>query len=191
MDAGDDSADDRAPDDHAVSAALLDLLRSRGLTIATAESLTGGRVCARLVDVPGASDVVRGGVVTYSTDTKASVLGVDAELLARRGPVDTDVARSMAQGVRRLLRADVGVATTGVAGPGPADGHPAGTVVVAVSCGHADDEATVDEAAVDQVRELHLTGDRDAVRDGAVRAALRLATTVVSGRRETGAPDPG
>nr|WP_304516322.1 nicotinamide-nucleotide amidohydrolase family protein [Cellulomonas sp. JH27-2] len=165
---------------------MLDLLRSRGMTVATAESLTGGELCSRLVDVAGASDVVRGGVVTYATDTKTSVLGVDAELLARRGPVDPDVARAMARGVRRLLGADVGVATTGVAGPGPSDGHDAGTVFVAVARGPGDGDDLVD-----LVRELHLTGGRDVVRDGAVRAALALVTTALGVPGGSTGPVPG
>jgi len=157
------------------------------MTVATAESLTGGRLCAGLVDVAGASDVVRGGVVTYATDTKASVLGVDAELLARRGPVDPDVARAMARGVRRLLGADVGVATTGVAGPGPSDGWAQGTVFVAVAHGAADGG----DGPVDLVRELHLTGGRDAVRDGAVRAALALVTTALGAPGGSAGPASG
>ncbi|RHA43909.1 CinA family protein, partial [Cellulomonas rhizosphaerae] len=143
---------------------LLDELRGRGLSVATAESLTGGLVCARLVSVPGASDVVRGSVVAYATDLKASVLGVDADLLAARGPVDADVALAMARGVRIRLGADVGLATTGVAGPGPADGHAAGTVLVAVSTPWADESL-----------ELHVHGDRSAVREASVDAVIDLA----------------
>ncbi|NHA67799.1 CinA family protein [Phycicoccus flavus] len=108
-------------------------LAAAGWTVAGAESLTGGLVTAALTSVPGASAVVRGGVVSYATDVKASVLGVDAGLLAERGAVDPDVARGMAEGVRRLLGATFGVATTGVAGPEPADGKPVGEVHVAVA----------------------------------------------------------
>ncbi|MDO5626683.1 MAG: CinA family protein [Mobilicoccus sp.] len=114
------------------AAALLTRLRDRGETLAVAESLTGGLVLAALTDVPGASDVVRGGVVAYATDLKASLLGVDTDLLADGGPVQVDVAWQMATGVARALGATWGLATTGVAGPGPADGHPAGTVCVGV-----------------------------------------------------------
>ncbi|WP_309134515.1 CinA family protein [Cellulomonas sp.] len=144
--------------------ALLAALGRRGLTLAVAESLTGGQVAATLVDVPGASAVLRGGVVAYATDLKASLLGVDPALLAERGPVDPDVARAMADGVRARLGADVGLATTGVAGPGAQDGHPAGTVHVAV---------TAPDGAV--TRALLLTGDRAAVRAGATAAVLALA----------------
>lgn len=149
--------------------ALLDELRSRGLSAATAESLTGGLVCARLVSVPGASDVVRGAVVAYATDLKAAVLGVDGGLLAERGPVDADVAIAMARGVRERLVADVGLATTGVAGPGPADGHDAGTVLVAVSTPWSD-----------EALELHVGGDRSAVREASVDAVITFALRQVT-----------
>ena len=114
------------------AAAVLTALGARGWTVAVAESLTGGLVVSSLVSVPGASAQIRGGVVAYATEVKASVLGVDADLLASRGAVDRDVARQMAEGVRALLRADVGIATTGVAGPDPQDGQPVGTVHIAV-----------------------------------------------------------
>ena len=110
---------------------LVTRLSQVGLTIAAAESLTGGLVCSALVDVPGASAVLRGSVTAYATELKAQVLGVDAARLASVGPVDAQVAQEMADGAAQLLGADVAVATTGVAGPGPADGHEAGTVYIA------------------------------------------------------------
>lgn len=91
----------------------LEALRDRGWTLAVAESLTGGLLSARLVDVPGASLVHRGAVVAYATDLKARLLGVDDDLLTQRGPVDPDVALQMADGVRERIGADVGLATTG------------------------------------------------------------------------------
>ena len=138
-------------------------LTELGQSVACAESLTGGLVTARLVDTPGASVVVRGGVVTYATDLKASVLGVDARLLAARGAVDGDVASQMALGVRRVLGADWGLATTGVAGPDPEDGMPVGTVFVAV--------AGPDGMGVERHQ---LQGDRAAIRRAAVDAVLDL-----------------
>ncbi|MFE5308885.1 CinA family protein [Isoptericola sp. NPDC056605] len=144
--------------------AVLDGARARGWTLAAAESLTGGLVVATLVDVPGASTVVRGGVVAYATDLKAAVLGVDPDLLARRGPVDPGVAGQMASGVRRALSADVGLATTGVAGPDPQDGHAPGEAYAAVST-----------PAGDRVLRLDLAGTRAEVRSGVVRAVLTLA----------------
>ena len=153
--------------DEQVAQLIADLTR-RGLSIATAESLTGGGLVARLVDVPGASHVVRGGVCTYAVDTKASVLGVSESRLTLTGPVDEQVARQMAVGVRSLFGASIGLSTTGVAGPGPADGFPAGTVHIA--CAHP--------AGVEH-RLLHLEGDRAAVRRGAIDAAIALVRDVL------------
>ena len=138
-------------------------LTELGQSVACAESLTGGLVTARLVDTPGASVVVRGGVVTYATDLKGTVLGVDAQLLATRGAVDGDVASQMAIGVRRVLGADWGLATTGVAGPDPQDGMPVGTAFVAV--------AGPDGVRVERHR---LQGDRATIRAAAVDAVLDL-----------------
>ncbi|WP_028049875.1 CinA family protein [Cellulomonas sp. URHD0024] len=157
------------------AAELLAVLRSRGWSVAVAESLTGGLVCSTIVDVPGASASLRGGVVAYATDLKATVLGVGSALLAARGPVDPEVARQMAEAVRERLGADVGLATTGVAGPDPQDGHPPGTVHVAVA-------API--GAV--VRSLRVPGDRSTVRSGAVDAVLRLALEYV---RHEGEPE--
>lgn len=145
------------------------VLRARGETLATAESLTGGLVCARVVDVPGASAVVRGGVVAYATDLKHALLGVDADLLARQGAVHPDVAAQLADGARRSLGATYGLGTTGVAGPHPQDGVPAGTVFVAV----AGPRGTV-------VRALVIEGDRMTVRTAAVREVLSLLVTHVA-----------
>mgnify|MGYP001497544679 CR=1 FL=1 len=147
------------------AAEVLALLAERGQTLAVAESLTGGLVAGALTAIPGASRVFRGSVTAYAADVKRDVLGVDGALLAAHGPVDAEVARQLATGVSRLLAADWGLATTGVAGPGPQDGHPAGTVHVAVSgpgCG----------GAVSQ--RLRLRGDRAAVRAGSVEAVLGL-----------------
>ena len=141
----------------------IERLRSLGATVATAESLTGGLVCAALVDVPGASDVVAGGVVTYATRLKTDLLGVDAGLVAERGTVDPLVAEQMAERARVVCGATYGVATTGVAGPGPHEGEPAGTVHVAV----AGPDGT-------SSRRLDLDGSRQEVRLGAVAAAVSL-----------------
>ena len=153
-----------------VAAEVLRRAHVRGWTVSVAESLTGGRVVAALVDVPGASAVVRGGVVAYATDLKASALGVDEQLLAERGAVDPDVAVEMAQGVRRVTGADVGIATTGVAGPDPQDGKDPGLVYVAVAT-----------PIGTEVSRLDLEGTRTEVRDGAVAGALDLATSVLAG----------
>ncbi|GAA3811745.1 CinA family protein [Cellulomonas soli] len=151
---------------------LLAALEARGWTVAAAESLTGGLVVSALVDVPGASRTVRGGVVAYATDLKSSLLGVDASLLHERGAVDPDVAAAMAHGVRDRLGADVGLATTGVAGPDAQDGAAPGTVHVAVS---------TPEAV--RVRTLQVDGSRAVVRRTAVDAVLALALEQVAAHR--------
>lgn len=142
---------------------LIERLADAGLTLATAESLTGGALCARLVDVPGASRVVLAGVCTYATRLKAQILGVDAQRLEEVGPVDEQISREMARGVRELTGAHIGLATTGVAGPGPQDGHPAGTVHI----------ACVDPWGREH-RLLHFHGTRSQVRHLSVDAALEL-----------------
>jgi len=123
--------DGGAPTIEQTAAQVVRLLTQQGRTVAVAESLTGGLLVAALVGVPGASKVLRGGVVAYMTDLKSSLLGVDPDLLARVGAVDPDVALAMARGVAERLGADYGVATTGVAGPDPQDGQPVGRVYVA------------------------------------------------------------
>ncbi len=161
------------------AAEALKALRERGWTLAVAESLTGGLLSARVVDVPGASLVHRGAVVAYATELKATLLGVPDDLLARRGPVDPDVALRMAAGVRERLGADVGVATTGVAGPDEQDGKPPGTVHVAV--------VTPDAQAV---RSWQLAGDRALVRERTVEAALRLLRELADGSGDERASGP-
>ena len=143
---------------------LLASLRGRGLTLATAESLTGGLVGAALTAVAGSSDVYRGGIVCYATDLKATLVGVPAELLEAHGPVAAETAAALAAGAARVCGADVGVATTGVAGPSPQDGHPVGEVHVAVSV----------PGREPQVRSLRLAGSRDEIRTQTVDAVLAL-----------------
>ena len=146
-----------------LAAEVLALLSASGRTLAVAESLTGGLVAAALTDVPGSSVAFRGGVVSYATELKAELLGVDAAMLAAHGPVYPPVAAAMARGVRARLGATVGAATTGVAGPGPQDGHPAGTVHVAVSL-----------SGDTVVRTMALPGNRDEVRRLTVERVLGL-----------------
>lgn len=154
---------------------LVEALIRHELTIATAESLTGGLVAAALTEIPGSSATVRGSIVAYDTELKTAQLGVSAELLASGGPVQAEVARQMAIGVCRTLGADIGIATTGVAGPGSQDGVPAGKVFVAVA--HAD---TV------TVQELALSGSRETIRAASVVAALDLCAACVA---EDAAPE--
>jgi nicotinamide-nucleotide amidase len=142
---------------------VIRLLTLSGETVAAAESLTGGLVAAALTDVPGASNAFRGGVVAYATELKAQLLGVDVGILKKHGPVYAPVAAAMAEGVRNRLGATIGVSTTGVAGPGPQDGHPAGTVHIAVSL--------VGDTVV---RTMALAGNRDEVRRLTVERVLGL-----------------
>lgn len=141
------------------------LARRQGLTIATGESLTAGMVASALAAVPGASAVLRGGVVSYHRDVKVSLLGVDPRLLERVGAVDPEVARQMAQGAKEACGADIGVATTGVAGPEPHEGKDVGTVVVAVVA-----------PTRSLVREYRFDGTRAQIREASSHAAVRLLT---------------
>lgn len=148
------------------AAALVAELRARGLTLAIAESLTGGLLVAEFVAVPGASSVLNGGVVAYNTALKHSVLGVDAGLLEEHGAVHPRVAQQMADRVRSALAvdgrpSDVGLSTTGVAGPDWQDGQPPGTVFLGIAVGRA----------VRSVR-LQLSGDREAIRRATVSESL-------------------
>ena len=145
------------------AAGLVARLTAVGQTVAVAESLTGGLVAAALTDIPGASVVLRGGVIAYATDLKARVLGVDEVLLARVGSVDVEVAEQMASGVRSLMGTTYGLSTTGVAGPDPVDGKPVGMVYVAVV-----------GPGSSRVKALGLTGDRVGIRAQSVAAALSL-----------------
>ncbi|MDR6198855.1 nicotinamide-nucleotide amidase [Microbacterium sp. SORGH_AS428] len=147
---------------------IVQRLGELGWTIGIAESLTGGEVCSQLVAVAGASKVVRGGIVAYATALKQSLLGVDPLVLELGGPVQAKVARQMAEGVREAVAvdgagADVGVATTGIAGPTSSDGQPVGTVFVAVST-----------PLGTRVELLQLDGDREQIRQRTARRALRM-----------------
>ena len=143
-------------DEQTMESVVLEALRARGLTLAVAESVTGGWVAQRLTEVPGASDVLRGGVVAYSSAVKQRLLGVPA------GPVITEAtAAAMADGVRKALGADVGIATTGVAGPEEAEGRPVGTVCLGIAIG---ENVTA--------REVRLPGDRKRVRQFATITLL-------------------
>ncbi|MGO2634127.1 MAG: CinA family protein [Galactobacter sp.] len=150
------------------AAALVAAATASGLTVATAESLTAGLVAATIADVPGASAILRGGVVSYQVDVKADVLGVSRERLDEYGPVDRIVAHEMAAGARRVCGADIGISTTGVAGPEPHGGHAVGTVWVGIS-----------SELGDRALLLDLEGDRDRIRRGSVDAALTQASVEV------------
>jgi nicotinamide-nucleotide amidase len=145
-------------DDDTMESVVLDLLRSHGLTLALAESVTGGLVAARLTAIPGASDVLRGSVVSYASGVKYGVLGVP------EGPVVTpEAAVAMAEGARRVLGADVGLALTGVAGPAEQEGQPAGTLHIGLAIGETAEHHS-----------LRVPGQREQMRQFSVITALDL-----------------
>jgi nicotinamide-nucleotide amidase len=161
-----------------VAEQVLEALAGRGETLASAESLTGGLLAARLTDVPGASRSFVGGVVSYATRVKVAVLDVPTAVVESFGVVSGECARAMALGVRSRLDATWGLATTGVAGPDEQDGHPVGTVWVAVA-GPSGTEAG----------RLSLAGDRLAIRQATCDAVLadlaaRLGDVEVFAREE-------
>jgi nicotinamide-nucleotide amidase len=162
-------------DERAIAEIVLDLCRASGLTLATAESCTGGLVSARLTAVPGASVVFKGGVVSYANEVKESALGVPAEVLERHGAVSAEAAKAMAEGARAQLGADVGVAVTGVAGPdGGTEEKPVGLVFVH-AVGPSGEEA----------RRSELPGDRDMIRGRATAAALHLVRRLLQNRHSS------
>jgi nicotinamide-nucleotide amidase len=135
-------------------------LQRRGESVCTVESLTGGLLCAYLTDVPGASTVVRGGIVAYTLDAKRDVVSVDPELLAEYGAVSAEAAAALADRSREIFGATWAVSTTGVAGPGQQEGKPVGTVFVAVA------------GPSPQVLALEVRGDRHEIRKGSCVQAL-------------------
>jgi nicotinamide-nucleotide amidase len=166
-----------ASDSGLVEELVLESARSQGLSLATAESCTGGLVAARLTSVPGASDVFLGGIVSYDNEVKLGQLGVPEETLAAHGAVSAETAAAMAAGARESLEADVAVSTTGIAGPdGGTPEKPVGLVYLHVSAPGAE-----------KSRELRLPGDREAIRRRATAAALHLVRDVLAQSRHNSA----
>lgn len=181
---------------------LINALRGANQTISFCESLTAGLAAATLAEVPGASDVLRGGLVTYATDLKVVLAGVDAALVEREGVVSAAVAREMARGCRAACRSDWAVSLTGVAGPDPQDGHQPGEVWVGVSGPRWTASFSAAELApaplgryalvpgeTEPVRLL--AGDRNQIRAAAVEAALRGALQAVRGKQEMPSTNSG
>jgi nicotinamide-nucleotide amidase len=153
-----------AEDERPLPEHVLEVLRGRGLHLAVGESCTAGLVAARVADIPGSSDVLLGGVIAYADEVKGTLLGVPAALLAEHGAVSAEVARAMAEGARTATGAEVGIAVTGVAGPGGgSERKPVGLVYLHVSA-----------PGLERGEELHLIGDRAQVREWATVAALHL-----------------
>ena len=153
-----------------VASNLVELLKARGLTCATAESCTGGGVGSAITAVPGSSAVFAGGVISYSNDVKQDVLGVSPETLATVGAVSSETAAQMADGVRKLLKVDLAVSLTGIAGP---DGGSAEKPVGLVWFGLATKDGVRTEKAI-------FRGDRDGIRRNAVVHALGMLTIAAS-----------
>jgi nicotinamide-nucleotide amidase len=162
-----------AEDERPVEELVLAACRSRGLSLAAAESCTGGLVASRLTSVAGSSDVFRGGIVAYANEVKSAELGVPEDLLARHGAVSAEVAAAMAQGIQAQLETDVGVAVTGVAGPG------GGTPEKPVGLVYLHAEGPEGGRGV----ELNLPGGRNAVRGRAAAAALHFVLGLLAQNR--------
>ncbi len=161
-------------DERSIAEIVLDLARSRGLSLATAESCTGGLVAARLTSVPGSSDVFRGGVVAYSNDVKEGELGVPRTILEEHGAVSAEAAHAMADGARERLGADLAISVTGVAGPGGGtESKPVGLVYL---------HAVGPDGA--EARRIDLPGDREMVRGRATAAALHLLRRMLAPNRD-------
>lgn len=151
---------------------LKNLLEHEGLQIATAESLTAGLVAATIADIPGASMVLNGGVISYTNDVKHRLLNVPEHHLATAGAVDADTAIYMAQGARSACGADIGVSTTGVAGPEPHQGKSVGTVYIGVASAHTA-----------QAHRFDFDGDREHIRHSSVKHALNAVIQQLSSSR--------
>jgi nicotinamide-nucleotide amidase len=160
-------------DGRTLEAVVGDLLAARGLTIAVAESCTGGLVTSRITDIPGSSRYLNQSVVVYANEAKTTLLGVPASLLAEVGAVSEPVARAMAEGMRHRAGADIGVSVTGIAGPGGgSDEKPVGTVMVAVA-----------SAQGTRAWRFRFFGERDRVKFQASQAALDMVRRTLAAER--------
>ncbi len=147
---------------------LIKKLGQHNLTISVAESLTGGLVAASLTQIPGASAVFKGGIIAYRDETKQQVLKVDPALITKFTSISEPVAQSMATNIREIMNTDIGIATTGVAGPDKSEGFAPGIVFVAISIGDHN-----------ICQKLELVGDRTQIRDQSVNAIFKLTLSQV------------
>lgn len=143
---------------------LIKILLDKKATVATAESCTGGMVAARLTSVSGASGAFKYGAVTYCNEAKNVLLGVSTETLDEHGAISAETAKEMAEGIRKVMNADIGISVTGNAGPGAAESKPVGLVFIGVS-----------SEKYSTVLENHFEGDRISVREQAADKAILLA----------------
>ena len=156
---------------------IISLLESRGQTLSTAESITGGGLGAVITSIAGASKIYRGGVIAYSNGAKEDILGVAPSLINTHGVVSEEVAIAMAQGAAQKFSSTWAIATTGVAGPGSSDGVPSGTVWVAI------------DGPVTQSLELSLAGGRESVRNATVATAIGTFTRILRERTRQATTD--
>jgi nicotinamide-nucleotide amidase len=152
-----------------LSTTIVESLKSKGETLSIAESLTGGALTSEIVSVPGASHILKGSIVAYSVEIKVHELSVSQEIIDKVGVVSEEVALAMADGVKARMNSTWSIASTGVAGPGPHHGIPAGTVWLAIV--GPDTRETV---------KLALEGDRERVRRGAVESALGVFARILA-----------
>jgi nicotinamide-nucleotide amidase len=165
-------SDDGSTVDEQVAA----LLREQGMTVATAESCTGGLLAARLTDLAGSSDYFLGAIVAYSNEVKVRQAGVPAEMIERHGAVSAEVAAALAAGARTRLGADAGVGVTGIAGPGGgSEEKPVGLVWISVALGEGEEDVVT--------RSVNLPGGRADIRDRATTVAMHLLRRALTGRR--------
>ena len=152
-----------------LAAEIIKVMKKRGLTLATAESITGGGLASAITDIPGSSAVFLGSIVSYSDASKVKFLGVSKRVLKKSTAVSEIVAKSMAEAARTDFGADVAIATPGVAGPGKAYGQKAGTVWVAIS-------SKKETIAI----ELALSGDRNEIRKATIESALACLSRILN-----------
>ena len=149
----------------------INVLREKGETLSTAESLTAGSLSSAITSIPGSSDVFLGGITAYQSSIKNSHLGVSEELIAKHTVFSEEVAIAMAKGALKSFGSTWAISTTGVAGPGPSDGVAAGTVWVAI------------EGPVTQAIELSLSGERDSVRNATTASAMAAFARILRARK--------
>jgi nicotinamide-nucleotide amidase len=152
-----------------LQSSVVKLLKRRGLTLATAESITGGGIATALTDIPGSSAVFLGSIIAYSDSSKTKLLGIPKRVLTQSTAVSEKVARAMAEEIRSQFGSDIGISTTGVAGPGKAYGQRAGTVWIAIATGKQ-------TSAI----ELALAGDRNEIRKATIESALASLSRILT-----------
>ncbi len=152
-----------------ISASIADLLRSRGESLSTAESITGGLIASAITDIAGASEVFRGGIIAYSNEVKMNELDISAAMIEKDGVVSESIAIAMAKSARKKFHSTWAISSTGVAGPGPAGGVAAGTAWIGIA-----------GPDFEQGIEISITGTREIVRSGAVESALGAFERILS-----------